>query len=86
MDEKQAVFEKLTFIHSKKLISTALITFNNYTIVMTNNSYKIRILYEYGVFVSVAYFWVNSAGCSGEFYVVFKHFQNLENLILNILK
>ena len=49
MDEKQAVFEKLTFIHSKKLISTALITFNNYTIVMTNNSYKIRILYEYGV-------------------------------------
>ena len=24
--------------------------------------------------------------CSGEFRVVFKHFQNLENLILNILK
>ena len=34
----------------------------------------------------VAYFWVNSIGCSGEFHVVFKHFQNFRNLILNILK
>ena len=31
-------------------------------------------------------FWVNSTGCSGEFRVVFKYFQNLENLISNILK
>ena len=36
-------------------------------------------------FLSVAYFWVNSAGSSGEFHVVFKHFENLENLILKIL-
>ena len=39
-----------------------------------------------GAFVSVPYFQVNSIGCSGEFSVVFKHFQNLENHILNILK
>ena len=32
--------------------------------------------------LSVAYFWVISAGCSVEFHVDFKHFQNLENLIL----
>ena len=31
-------------------------------------------------------FCANSTGCSGEFYIVFKHFQNLENLILNIVK
>ena len=41
--------------------------------------------YEYDVFVSAAYFWVNSAGCSSEFHV-FKHFENLENLFLKILK
>ena len=28
----------------------------------------------------------DSTGCSGQFHVVFKHFENLENLILNILK
>ena len=39
-----------------------------------------------GVFVSVAYFWVNSADCSDEFDVAFKHFENLENLILIISK
>ena len=35
--------------------------------------------------IFVAYFWVYSTGCSGEFHVVFKHFQNLESLISNIL-
>ena len=35
---------------------------------------------------SIAYFWVNSAGFSGEFDVVFRYFQNLENLILNIFR
>ena len=49
------------------------------------NSDKIRILWVW-CFVSAAYFWVNSAGWSREFHVVFKHFENLENLILNILK
>ena len=38
------------------------------------------------VFFSLLLFKVNSTGCPGEFHVVFKHFQNLENLILNILK
>ena len=38
------------------------------------------------VSLSVANFWVNSTGCSGEFHVVFKDLQNLEKLILNILK
>ena len=45
--------------------------------------------YEYhecGVFISVACFWVNSVECSDEFHVVFKCFQNLKNIILNILK
>ena len=44
--------------------------------------------YEFGVLVSVvvAYFWVNSTGCSDEFHVFFKHFENLKNLILKILK
>ena len=41
--------------------------------------------YERDLFVSVAYFWVISTGSSGEFHVVFKHFENLENLIWNIL-
>ena len=49
------------------------------------NSDKMRILWVW-YFVSAAYFWVNWAGWSREFHVVFKHFENLENLILNILK
>ena len=65
---------------------TLLKTFNNYTIIMANNSDKIRIFCECGGFVSVAYFTVNSAGYSDEFHVAFKHSENLENLILNILK
>ena len=35
--------------------------------------------------VSVANFWANSTGCPGEFHVAFKHFQNLKNLMMNIL-
>ena len=31
-----------------------------------------------GVFVSVAYFWVISAGSSDEFDVVFEYFENLK--------
>ena len=38
MDEKQALFEQLTLRHFKKWSSTALKTFNNDTIIMTNNS------------------------------------------------
>ena len=44
MDEDQAVFEQLSLSDFKKRSSTALKTFNNYTIIMTKNSDKIRIL------------------------------------------
>ena len=43
-DKEQAVFEQLTLTAFKKWSSTALKTFSNYIIIMTNNSYKIRIL------------------------------------------
>ena len=43
MDKEQAVFEQLTLSNFKKWSSTALKTFNNYTIIMTNNSDKIKI-------------------------------------------
>ena len=42
MDKEQAVFKQFTLSDSKKWSSTALKTFNIYTI-MTNNSDKIRI-------------------------------------------
>ena len=50
---------------------------------MTSNSEE---YYECGVFVFVVYFAVNFAGCSDEFHVFFKHFENLQNLIWNISK
>ena len=43
MDKEQAVFEELTLSDFKKWSSTALEAFNNYTIIMTNNSNKITI-------------------------------------------
>ena len=42
MDKEQAVSEQTTLSDFRKLSSTALKTFNNYIIIMTNNSYKIR--------------------------------------------
>ena len=81
MYKEQAVFEQLTLSDFKKWSSSASKTFNNYTITMTNNSDK---EYEFGVFIYVAYFCVYSTGWSGEVRVVFKHFQNLKNVILNI--
>ena len=88
MNEEQAVFELLILSDFKKWSSTALKALNNYTIIMTNNtnnSDKIRLSWVWCLWVfSVAYFWVNSTGCSGEFLIVFKHFQNLQNLVLNI--
>ena len=44
MDKKQAVFEQITLSDFKKWSSTALKTLNNYTIIIINNSYKIRKL------------------------------------------
>ena len=43
INKNQAVFEKSAISDFKKRSSTALNTFNKYTIVMTNNSDKIRI-------------------------------------------
>ena len=40
MDEEQAVFEQLTRSDFKKWSCTALKTFNNYTIIINNNSDK----------------------------------------------
>ena len=47
---------------------------------MTSNSEQ----YYENIFV--VYFAVNFAGCSDEFHVFFKHFENLQNLIWNISK
>ena len=59
----------------------SIITPQQWPTVVTKSAY-----HQCGVFVSVAYFRVNLAGCSGEFHIVFKHFENLKNLILNVLK
>ena len=79
MDKEQAVFEQITLSDLKNSSSTALKTFSNYTIIRTNNSYKISKLWVW-CFDLCCLFWVNSTGYSDEFHVVFKHFQNLENL------
>ena len=81
--DKEQVFliEQISLSDFKKWSSSTLKTFNNYIITMTNNTDKIKIYHECGVFIFVAY----SKGCSGEFHVVLKDFQNLENLIPNIL-
>ena len=44
MDEEQAVFEQLALSDLKKWSSVTLKILNSYTIIMTNNSDKIRIL------------------------------------------
>ena len=46
----------------------------------------IKYYHKCGAVFSVANFWVNSAGCSGEFYVIFKLLSDVKNLILNNLK
>ena len=43
IDKEQAIFEQLTLSDFKKWSSTALKTFNNYAIIMTNSGGKIRI-------------------------------------------
>ena len=44
MDKEKAVFEQLTLSNFKQWSSTALKAFNNYTVIMSNNSGNIRIL------------------------------------------
>ena len=86
MNEEQTVFEHLTLSNFKKWSSTALNTFNISTIIMANNNDKIIISWAWCFCLFLFFFRVNSTGCSGEFRAVYKHFQNLENQILNILK
>ena len=43
IDKEQAVFEQLILNNFKKGSSTVLKTFNNYTMTLISNSYKIRI-------------------------------------------
>ena len=47
---------------------------------MTNNTKN--IYYECCAVVSVASFWINSAGFFGEFHVVFEHFERKGDCIL----
>ena len=82
MDEEQPVFEQVILSDFKMWSSTALKTFNNDSVVITNISRN----NECGAAFSVTNFGVNSAGCSDKFHVVFEHFEDLKHLILNILK
>ena len=66
MDEETPVFEQLTLSNF-----TALKTFNNYNIIITNISRK----NECGSGFFVANFRVNLTGSSREFYVAFEHFE-----------
>ena len=70
VDEEQAVFEQLTLNDFKMWSWTVFKTFNNYSIIMKNSTYKIRIS---GVWLC-CYFWVNATGCSVEFYIFLDHF------------
>ena len=47
---------------------------------MTNNITGMVLLFL------LLIFWVKPTGCSSEFHVVFEHFQDLKNFILNTLK
>ena len=66
MDEETPVFEQLTLSNF-----TALKTFNNYNIIITNISRKNQC----GSGFFVANFRVNLTGSSREFYVAFEHFE-----------
>ena len=84
MGKEQSVCEQFTLRDFKKGSSTALKTFIYDTIIITNNSDKIKISWASWIcFCLCCLFWVNSTGCSGEFHVAFKRFQILEILILN---
>ena len=76
MDEEQPVFEQLTLSEFKLSSSAAWKTFNNYNIIMTN----IRHSNDFGAVFDVVNFWVNSAGCSGEFHVVVEHFEDISRI------
>ena len=59
MDKEQAVFEQLILSDYQKWNCTTLKTFNNYTIIMTNNSDKIIISWMWGFsFLSFFLSWI----------------------------
>ena len=76
MDEEQSVFKLLTLNDFKISSSTALKTFNNSSIIMTNikTTYK---NHDYGPVFPVVNFWVKSTGDFVEIHVVFDHFEYL---------
>ena len=84
-DEEHAEFEQLTLSNFNMWSPAALKTFTNYSIIMASISNNIRN-HVSGTVFPVANFWLNSTGWSGKFHVAFEHFEDLENLILNILK
>ena len=83
MDEEQGVIEQLISSNVKMWSSSTLKNFNNYSIIVANNCDNIKY-HECGAVGSVTDFWVTSTGCRGEFQIVFKHFEGLKNLTLNI--
>ena len=81
MDKEQAVFEQLPNFKGLQEVEFHTIKDLQYKI-----SDKIRISCVWCFCLWFCLFLVYSTGCTGEFQVVFKHFQNLENLMSNILK
>ena len=81
--EQPVLFELFTLSDFKKCSSTALKNFNNYIIIMTNNSDKIRILWVW-CFLSLCCLFLSLFDRLLKW--IIKYFQNLENLIFNILK
>ena len=79
MDEAQAVFEQLTSSNFKMWKSTVLIIFNNYSIIMTNNSDNLAITWL-GAVVSVANLWVSLTCYSGELHIVSEYVEDLSNI------
>ena len=55
-------------------------------IIITSNGWQHQNIMNVVLLSLLLFFWVSSTGCLGEFYVVIKHFQDLKNLMLNMLK
>lgn len=72
MDGKQDVFQQITLSGCKMWSSAASKTFN-LNIVITKNSSAV---------VTVANFWVNPTGYSGDFHVGFEQFERETDYIL----
>ena len=86
MVRRKALLEQLTSSGFKKWSSTTLQAFNNCTIMITNNSDIIRLSISVMLLSLLLIFELIQQAASGEFHVALKHFQNLKNLILNIMK